>query len=325
MLIMDGFEIKKMALGGQEFIKKPENTDYWDYYIGTIVYDVALSSDENYLYIFCSTGIKKVDRKGNLIWTVSNGNGISHGTVTPDGYVVFSTGSSTTMYSIKDEGQSFGSLNVINLDANISETATALVSNSNSKVYVGLGTTNSSVIGLCDLSNNKVEQLITINTSARIMSLCINSNSIIATTTDEGVFVFNLNTKMLNTSYPFAQSASGDATPFVSCDEDKIICTSGLSGEIVILDTNLKVITRKNPHLGTIQSNLLLKDEIYINLRSPGSGTPDIYKFDLNLNKLMGKNIGMSANSKLIYSNKDDALYMAHDTYYTGKFSTYFA
>lgn len=321
MLIMDESEIKKLALGGQEFIKKPDTTDYWDYYVGTIIYDIALSNDENYLYIFYATGIQKVDCKGKLIWTFSNVSGISHGTVTPDGYVVFSASGSTTMYSIKDEGQSFGSLNVITLDG----TATALVSNSNSRVYIGLGKDNSSIIGLCDLSNNKVEHLTTINTSAYIMSLCLNSNFLIATTTDEGMFVFNLSTKELNTSYPFSQSQSGDTTAFASCNEDKIVYTSGLSGEIVILDTNSKVITRQNPHLGAIQSNLILKDELYINMCAPGNGSPDIYKFDLNLNKLMSKNIGMNAKSKLIYSNKDDALYMAHNTYYTGKFSTYFA
>lgn len=323
MLIMDGLEIKKLALGGQEFIKKPENTDYWDYYVGTFIYNIALSIDENYLYIFYSNGIQKVDRKGKLIWTFDKVSGINLGTVTPDGYVVFGAGNS--LYSIKDDGQSFSSFNVISLGSYA--TATALVSNINSKVYVGLGGDNiNSEIELYDLSNNKKDDLVNVDSpSGKITSLCLNSNYIIATSMNKKVFAFNLSTKKSNEIYPFTQASGRDTNVFSSCSEDKIVCTNGSSSEIVVLDTDLKVIARKDTLLGGIKSNLVLKDELYINLITPGNGTPDIYKFDLNLNKLMGKNIGMSPQSELIYSNKDDALYMAHDTYYTGKFSTYFA
>ncbi|WP_086990217.1 hypothetical protein [Levilactobacillus brevis] len=323
MLIMDGLEIKKLALGGQEFIKKPEITDYWDYYVGTIIYDIALSDDENYLYIFYSTGIQKVDRKGKLIWTFDKVSGINLGTVTPDGYVVFAAEHS--LYSIKDDGQSFSSFNVIGLGSDTN--ATALVSNSNSKVYVGLaGENGNSAIELYDLSNNGKEYLVTVdNPSGKITSLCLNSNSIIATSMNGMVFVFNLSTKKSKSIYPFTQSGSNDTAAFASCSEDKIVCSSGTSSELVLLDINLNVIKKASTKVRAFKSCLIINGYIYANSLNSSSSTYSVYKFDLDFNMLMCKIYSADNVSKLVYSEKGDALYMGHDAYYVGKFATYFA
>lgn len=321
MLIMDGLEIKKLALGGQEFIKKPEITDYWDFYVGTITYDIALSSDENYLYIFYSTGIQKVDRKGNLIWTYKypGSSNISIGTVTSDGYVLFAD--NDKLYSLKDNGQDVSYFNSVGFGNRV----TALAADVSTKTYVGLSQSDVILYDMSNKNSQKINTLFTVeNSSYRVTSLCLNNDVLIATSSSGKILRYYLNTKNYKNAYPFTGTVSNDTNVFASVSGNQIICSNGTSSELVLLDIDLNVINSSSTSVPSFKSCIFANGYIYTNAKS-SSAEYAINKFDLNLKLVMRKMPRTDSSSKLVYSKSDDALYVAHDTYYVGKFSTYFA
>lgn len=320
MLIMDGTEIKKLALGGQEFIKKPEPTDYWDFYIGTIIYCIALSSDEKYLYIFYSSGIQKVDNNGKLIWTYKyNGSSnIITGTVTSDGYVLFSD--SDRLYSLKDNGQNAVAINSVSFG----NTVTALAAKVASETYAGI---NNSDVCLCDMTSENIQTtnvLFTVESySYAVTSLTLNDDVLIAASRNGAYIRYYLSTKNHKKSYPFSGTVS-DSNVCSDVSGNQIICSNGTTAELVLLDIDLNVIKRSYTNVTSFKSSIFANGYIYTNANSD-SQQYAINKFDLNLNPVMGKIARTSSNSSLIYSKSDDALYFAHSTYYAGKFATYFA
>lgn len=322
MLIMDGSEIKKLALGGQEFIKKPEITDYWDFYVGTLIYDIALSNDENYLYIFYSTGIQKVDRKGKLIWTYKypGSSNISIGTVTSDGYVLFAD--NDNLYSLKDNGQDVSYFNSVGFGNRV----TALAADVSTKTYVGLSQSDVILYDMSDKNSQEINTLFTVeNSSHRVTSLCLNNDVLIATSSSGKILRYYLNTKGYKKAYPFTGTVSNDTNVFASVSGNQIICSNGTSGELVLLDADLNILKKKTTNISAFKSCLIINGYIYANSLNSSSSTYSVYKFDLDFSMLMCKIYSTDNVSKLVYSEKDDALYMGHDAYYVGKFATYFA
>ncbi|WP_251947360.1 hypothetical protein [Levilactobacillus brevis] len=320
MLIMDGLEIKKLALGGQEFIKKPEITDYWDFYVGTITYDIALSSDENYLYIFYSTGIQKVDRKGKLVWTYKylGSSNINVGTATSDGYVLFAD--NDKLYSLKDNGQDVSYFNSVGFGNRV----TALAADVSTKTYVGLSQSDVILYDMSNKNSQGINTLFTVeNSSYQVTSLFLNNDVLIAASNNGKYVRYYLSTKAYKKFYPFSGTID-DSNVFASVSGNQIICSNGTSSELVLLDIDLNVINSSSTSVPSFKSCIFANGYIYTNAKS-SSAEYAINKFDLNLKLVMRKMTRTDSNSKLVYSKSDDALYVAHDTYYVGKFSTYFA